>query len=77
MDNNSNEEKKIFLIDTNVLMHDPTSIFRFSEHDIYIPMTVLEELDAGKKGVSDVARNARQASRFIDQLMEHNHCDIS
>jgi len=56
------EGKRIFVIDTNVLMHDPTSIFRFSEHDIYIPMTVLEELDAGKKGMSDVARNARQAS---------------
>jgi len=71
------ESKRIFVIDTNVLMHDPTSIFRFSEHDIYIPMTVLEELDAGKKGMSDVARNARQASRFIDQLMEHHGNDIN
>lgn len=70
------EGKRIFVIDTNVLMHDPTSIFRFSEHDIYIPMTVLEELDAGKKGMSDVARNARQASRFINQLMEASSSDI-
>jgi predicted ribonuclease YlaK len=43
------QERRIFVLDTNVLMHDPTAIFRFEEHDIYIPMTVLEELDAGKK----------------------------
>lgn len=71
------EGKRIFVIDTNVLMHDPTSIFKFSEHDIYIPMTVLEELDAGKKGMSDLSRNARQATRFIDQLMEHDSFDIN
>ena len=47
----SKPERRIFVLDTNVLMHDPTSIFRFEEHDVYIPMTVLEELDAGKKGV--------------------------
>ncbi|MCP3674714.1 MAG: PhoH family protein [Gammaproteobacteria bacterium] len=70
------EGKRIFVIDTNVLMHDPTAIFRFSEHNIYIPMTVLEELDAGKKGLSEVARNARQASRFIDQLMDHENLNI-
>ena len=70
------EGKRIFVIDTNVLMHDPTCIFRFSEHDIYIPMIVLEELDAGKKGMSDVARNARQASRFFDQLMSYEDSSI-
>jgi len=58
------------VLDTNVLMHDPTSIFRFEEHDIYIPMTVLEELDAGKKGLSESARNVRQVSRFLDGLMQ-------
>ena len=52
----------IFVLDTNVLMHDPTAIFRFEEHDVYIPMIVLEELDAGKKGVSEAARNVRQVS---------------
>jgi PhoH-like ATPase len=56
-------------LDTNVLMHDPTSIFRFQEHDIFLPMIVLEELDRGKKGMSEVARNVRQVSRFLDQLM--------
>ena len=60
----------IFVLDTNVLMHDPTAIFRFEEHDIYIPMIVLEELDAGKKGVSEAARNVRQVSRFLDELMQ-------
>jgi PhoH-like ATPase len=64
-----NDEHRLFVLDTNVLMHDPTAIFRFKEHDIYIPMVVLEELDAGKKGISEVARNVRQASRFLDELM--------
>ena len=66
---------KFFVLDTNVLMHDPTSLFRFEEHDIYIPMATLEELDGNKKGMSEVARNARQASRFLDEIVsgsEHN-----
>jgi len=52
-------EKKLFVLDTNVLMHDPTALFRFQEHNIFIPMTVLEELDHAKKGVSELARNVR------------------
>jgi PhoH-like ATPase len=63
--------KRLFVLDTNVLMHDPTALFRFQEHDIYLPMVVLEELDNNKKGHSEVARNARQASRFMDDLMSH------
>ena len=63
--------KRIYVLDTNVLMHDPTSLFRFEEHDVFIPMTVLEELDAAKKGTSEVSRNARQVSRFINELIEH------
>ncbi|MSR14137.1 MAG: PhoH family protein [Gammaproteobacteria bacterium] len=62
--------KRLFVLDTNVLLHDPTAMFRFKEHDIYIPMMVLEELDAAKKGVSEVARNARQVSRFLDDLLD-------
>jgi len=62
-------QSKLFVLDTNVLMHDPTSLFRFEEHDIYIPMATLEELDNNKKGVSEVARNARQASRFLDEIV--------
>ncbi len=61
--------KKLFVIDTNVLMHDPTSLFRFEEHDLYLPIGTLEELDNHKKGISDVARNARQASRFLDEIV--------
>ncbi len=60
---------KLFVLDTNVLMHDPTSLFRFEEHDVFIPMTTLEELDNNKKGMSEVARNARQASRFMEELV--------
>jgi len=62
-------ETKLFVLDTNVLMHDPTSLFRFEEHDICLPMFVLEELDNKKKGMTEVARNARQASRFLDELV--------
>ncbi|MGD2020239.1 MAG: PhoH family protein [Thiohalocapsa sp.] len=65
-----NDKPCLFVLDTNVLMHDPTAIFRFKEHDIFLPMVVLEELDAAKKGVSEVARNVRQVSRFLDQLMQ-------
>jgi hypothetical protein len=60
---------KLFVLDTNVLMHDPTSLFRFAEHDIYLPMITLEELDNHKKGMSEVARNARQVSRSLDALV--------
>jgi PhoH-like ATPase len=63
-------DKRLYIIDTNVLMHDPTSIFRFEEHDVFLPMMVLEELDAAKKGLSEVARNVRQVSRFIGEMMQ-------
>ncbi len=63
------EPGKLFVLDTNVLMHDPTSLFRFEEHDVYLPMVTLEELDGHKKGMSEVARNARQASRELDALV--------
>ncbi|CAL1241270.1 PhoH family protein [Candidatus Methylocalor cossyra] len=70
------QEKKLFVLDTNVLMHDPASLFRFQEHDLYIPMIVLEELDHSKKGLSEVARNARQASRFLDELIHQADSDL-
>jgi len=60
---------KLFVLDTNVLMHDPSSLFRFEEHDVYLPMMTLEELDNHKKGMSEVARNARQVSRTLDGLV--------
>jgi len=60
---------RLFVLDTNVLMHDPAALFRFAEHDLFIPMVVLEELDAHKKGLSEASRNVRQASRFLDELI--------
>jgi len=67
---------KLFVLDSNVLMHDPTSLFHFQEHDIYIPMVTLEELDDNKKGMSEVARNARQTSRFLDMIIGSAVTDI-
>ena len=63
------KDKRLYVLDTNVLMHDPTSMFRFEEHDVFLPMIVLEELDAAKKGLTEVARNVRQVSRFIGDMM--------
>ena len=67
---------KLFVLDTNVLMHDPTCLFRFEEHDVFLPIITLEELDDHKKGMSEVARNARQASRFLDDLVKNAEGDI-
>src|SRR5690606_12486831 len=64
-------QRKLFVLDTNVLLHDSNSLFRFKEHDIFLPMLVLEELDHQKKGMSEVARNARQVSRYLDGLAEN------
>ncbi len=69
--------RKLFVLDTNVLMHDPLSLFQFEEHDVYLPMMTLEELDSHKKGMSDVARNARQVSRYLDQLLGHAKGNIA
>src|SRR5690625_3307112 len=65
------ERPRLYILDTNVLMHDPTALFRFAEHNIFLPMIVLEELDRAKKGLSEVSRNVRQVSRFIGELMDH------
>ena len=67
---------KLFVLDTNVLMHDPTSLIHFQEHDIYLPMMTLEELDDNKKGMTEVARNARQTSRFLDQIVSDPQADM-
>ncbi|MFB3081809.1 MAG: PhoH family protein [Nitrosomonadaceae bacterium] len=67
---------KLFVLDSNVLMHDPTSLFHFEEHDVYIPMVTLEELDDNKKGMSEVARNARQTSRYLDAIVGSAVTDI-
>src|SRR5574343_770272 len=66
----------LFFLDTNVLMHDPTSLFRFEEHDVYVPMMTLEELDNNKKGMSEIARYARQVTRTMDDLVSHGGAHI-
>ncbi len=72
-----NGPAKLFVLDTNVLMHDPMSLFRFDEHDVFLPMITLEELDDHKKGMSEVARNARQVSRDLDALATFTGMDGS
>lgn len=72
------QTKRLFVLDTNILMHDPSAIFRFEEHDLYLPMVVLEELDNHKNGVSEVARNVRQTNRMLVELMSHaTHDEIA
>jgi PhoH-like ATPase len=68
---------RLFVLDTNVLLHDPMSLFRFEEHDIFLPMIVLEELDAHKKGMTEVARNGRQTSRTLDALVAQQGGDMT
>ena len=68
---NSSRDRKLFVLDTNILMHDPSAIYRFEEHDIYLPMVVLEELDNHKTGISEVARNVRQTNRMLVELMSN------
>jgi PhoH-like ATPase len=61
--------KKMYVLDTNVLIHDPNALLNFEEHDVVIPMTVLEELDGLKSGKQAVAADCRQAIRNIDKLL--------
>lgn len=65
-----NEMERVYVLDTNVLIHDPSAVLKFEEHQVVIPMPVLEELDKLKQGDSDRARQARQATRILDGLME-------
>ena len=61
-------DKKHFVLDTNVLLHNPNAIFRFDEHEVVIPLTVIEELDSFKKNNDETGRNARQVIRSLDEL---------
>ncbi|WP_447553678.1 PhoH family protein [Vreelandella sp. EE22] len=60
--------KRLYVLDTNVLIHDPAALYHFEEHDVVIPMTVLEELDKHKNGIREIARTARQISRTLSDL---------
>lgn len=62
---------RLYVLDTNVLIHDPTALYHFEEHDVVIPMTVLEELDKHKNGMREIARTARQISRTLSDLTAH------
>ena len=62
---------RLYVLDTNVLLHDPASLYQFDEHEVVIPMTVLEELDKHKNGVREIARTARQVSRTLSDLTAH------
>ena len=73
----TNGPARLFVLDTNVLLHDPVSLFRFEEHDIFLPMIVLEELDGHKKGMTEVARNGRQTSRTLDALVAQQGADLA
>jgi PhoH-like ATPase len=59
--------KKIFVLDTNVLLHDPNAIFAFQDNDVVVPIVVIEELDKFKKGIDEIGRNARLVSRILDE----------
>lgn len=69
---------KLFILDTNILMHDPSAIYHFEEHDVYLAMVVLEELDRHKTGLSEVARNVRQTNRMlVDLTANASHEDLT
>ncbi|MFA5073928.1 MAG: PhoH family protein [Nitrospirota bacterium] len=59
--------RKIFVLDTNVLLHDPHALFAFGDNDVVVPIVVIEELDKFKKGIDEMGRNARQISRILDE----------
>jgi PhoH-like ATPase len=69
----SRGETKYFVLDTNVLLHNPACLFMFDDNQVVIPFAVLEELDKFKKGNDDVARNAREVIRHLDALREKGH----
>jgi len=63
-------ERKIYITDTNVLVHDPESLNHFDEHDVVVPIPVLEEMDRIKRGTDEIARNVRDVIRKFDMLSE-------
>ncbi|PID29647.1 MAG: phosphate starvation-inducible protein PhoH [Candidatus Cloacimonadota bacterium] len=60
--------RKIYVLDTNVLIHDPQSLFAFADNHVVLPMVVLEEMDTFKKNIDEKGRNARQIGRYLDNL---------
>ena len=66
-------ERKIYILDTNVLIHDPSALTRFDEHDVVLPIAVLEEMDKVKRGFDELARNVRAVSRQLDEISADCH----
>lgn len=64
--------EKIFVLDTNVVIHDPNAVYNFGKNKVVIPITVIEEIDSLKKGMDEKGRNARFISRLLDKLREQN-----
>ncbi len=69
-------DRKLFVLDTNILLHEPLAIYSFQEHDVVVPMTVLEELDRIKDSKRDVARDARVAIRALEALFKEATPDV-
>ncbi len=65
--------RKVFVLDTNVLLHDPSALFRFEDNEVVLPITIIEELDRFKKLTEMTGRNARQVSRSLDELRQQGH----
>ena len=70
-------ERKTYVLDTNVLLHDPQALFCFEEHEVVLPITVIEEIDRFKKDLNETGRNARQVSRHLDTLSRDAHRGLS
>src|SRR3990167_4467652 len=68
--------RKSFVIDTNVLLHDPDSIKRFKDNDVVIPLVVLEELDTMKRLSDELGKNARHVMRYVDSLKNTGEGDL-
>src|SRR5690348_4868385 len=66
----SDGQRKTFVVDTNVLLHNPNALFLFADNDVIIPFDVIEELDGFKAGTDDLGRNARTVIRHLDRLRE-------
>src|SRR5688500_17283276 len=65
--------KKNFILDTNVLLHDPKALFAFQDNNVVIPIYAIEEIDQFKRDLSELGRNARQIARYLDELRESGH----
>ncbi len=69
-----NGDTKTFVVDTNVLLHNPNALFMFADNEVIIPFDVLEELDKFKTNTDDLGRNARTVIRHLDSLRERRTC---